>query len=128
VKVPKIDKKNMTADEEDLIEKNYQGYARLLMKVGKFAFKTVAYAKTAELPEGDLKKAYDDLKLVYQPKNTAELVEIKTAFANCTLDDFRTNPDDWFCQLNTLAERQKQQGAAISDEDIMAHILSRMPD
>ena len=128
VKVPKFDKKNMTDEEEELVELNYQGYARLLMKVGKFAFETVAYAKTAELPEGDLKKAYDDLKLVYQPKNTAELVEIKTAFANCTLEDFRTNPDDWFCQLNQLAERQKQQGAGITEEDIMAHILSRMPD
>lgn len=72
----------MNVEEEELIEKNYQGYARFLMKVGKLAFEIVAYAKTVKLPDGDLKKAYDNLKLAYQPKNTAELVEIKTEFAN----------------------------------------------
>ena len=47
------------------------------------AFTMVALAKTMELPEGCLKKAYDDIKRIYAPNTTTQAVMLMKEFGNC---------------------------------------------
>ena len=47
------------------------------------AFTMVALAKTMELPEGCLKKAYNDIKKIYAPNTSTQAVLLKKEFSNC---------------------------------------------
>ena len=60
-------------------ERNNTGYCTmfLVMDSTRKAFTMVALAKTMELPEGCLKKAYDEIKKTYAPNTTTQNVMLK---------------------------------------------------
>ena len=92
-----------TAEELKLEEKNDVGYCTLLLVMdskGK-AFSKVANAKLANQPGGCLKKVYDKLKAAYVPNNTMEIMMLTNAFQNCALKNGKTDPDEWFNELDT---------------------------
>ena len=59
----------------------------------------VALAKTTELLEGCLKKAYDDIKRIYAPNTTTQAVMLKKEFGNCKPKSGKMDPDVWFNEL-----------------------------
>ena len=119
---------NKTAEELKLEEKQDVGYCTLLLAMdstGK-AFSKVANAKPADRPKGCLKKAYDELKAAYAPNNTMEIMTLKNEFANCALKNGKTDPDEWFNELDTYKTRLGIMGSDILDADMIAHLMRKI--
>ena len=119
---------NKTADELKLEEKNDVRYCTLLLAMdskGK-AFSKVANAKPANQLEGCLKKAYDKLKATYAPNNTMEIMMLKQDFANCALENGKTNPDMLFNELDNCKMRLGIVVSDILDEDMIAHLTRKV--
>ena len=64
------------------------------------AFSKVANAKLVNQPEGCPKKANGELKVTYAPNNKMEIMTLKNEFANCAIKNGKTNPDEWFNELD----------------------------
>ena len=86
------------------------------------AFSKVANKKPANRPKVCLKKAYDKLKAAYALNNTMEIMTLKNEFTDCVLKNGRTDPDEWFNELDTY-ERLGIMGSDIPDEDMIAHLM-----
>ena len=85
-------------DENEAIktyEANSNAYTSLLLKIspktdaGKVAFSIVERAKSADLPDGNAKAAYDQLEARYRPKNAPTLVSLEKQFRECYLREWR---------------------------------------
>ena len=109
-------------------EKNDVGYCTLLLAMdskGK-AFSKVANAKPANQPKGCLKKAYDKLKAAYAPNNMMEIMTLKNEFTDCVLKNGRTDPDEWFNELDTYKTRLGIMGSDIPDENMIAQLMRKI--
>ena len=75
---------NKSAEELKSEEGNDTGYCTMLLAMDstRKAFTMVALAKTAALPAGCLKKAYDDTKKTYAPNTSTQTVLLKKEFSN----------------------------------------------
>ena len=76
-----------------------------------------------ELPEGCLKKAYDDIKKIYAPNTTTQAVMLKNEFGNCKPKSGKRDPDVWFNELESVKTRLSIMGSTISEDDMLAHLL-----
>ena len=108
--------------------KNEQAYNELLMLcMEEVCFGAVDEATTTNLPDGDAKKAWDNLITKYEPKTTASLVQVKLEFAENKLSDPSKDPDEWISSLERLRQRLKDMKSPISDMDLIIHILNNVP-
>jgi len=112
---------------EDLT--NSTGYAQLILSMSGKAFSYVDDAKTTELPDGDLALVYERLQAEYAPTGRSDLVEVncKTQFNNCALESTKTDPEEWFDKLEYLRKRLRTIGSDVTDDDLIAHMLAKMP-
>ena len=99
-----------TQDEKDAIkmyDANYNAYTGLLLTIspktyaGKVAFSIVENAKSADLPDGNAKAAYDQLEARYRPKNAPTLVSLEKQFRECYLREGRDQLN-WITMLQTI--------------------------
>ena len=90
------------------------------------AFSKVANAKPANRPKGCLKKSSDEWKAAYAPNNSMEIMTLKNESANCALKNGRTDPDEWFNELDTYKMRLGIMGFDIPDEDMIAHLMRKI--
>ena len=115
------------SDEEKLARKeNKVGYSHWLMSVSGNAFDHVTGARTSEQQSGDLALAFEKLKEVYQPTNKTELVLMKAEFNKCKLASFKSDPEDWFSELNHKAKLLEIMGQPIDDDGMKSHILMNL--
>ena len=85
--VPATGTANMTDVQLKVQEKNEEGYADLILSMeDEVCFNVVNEARTNDLPDGSLKKAWDNLHAKYAPSTKGELVELKRAFMGLTLE------------------------------------------
>jgi len=80
---------NRTQDEKEAIktyDEDSNAYTGLLLTIspktdaGKVAFSIVENPKSADLPDGNAKAAYDQLEARYRPKNAPTLVSLEKQF------------------------------------------------
>jgi hypothetical protein len=126
--VPAESQLSKTADEVKNEDLNNSGYAQLILSVSGTAFSYVDDAKTTDLPDGDLALAYEKLQEEYAPKGRSDLVEVKTQFNNCALESTKTDPEEWFDKLEYLRKRLRTMGSDVTDDDMIAHMLTKMPN
>jgi len=90
----------------------------------------VENAKSADLPDGDAKVAYDQLEARYRPKNAHTLVSLEKGFPECYLREGR-DPLNWITMLQTIAmnmNRIKVAGKSDkSAQDIAIRIEATAP-
>ena len=81
---------------------NNDGYADILLSMEDVtAFNVVNEAKTTQLPDGSLAKAYKDLKAKYGATTKTELVDLKREFATLTLESGE-DPEDYLTELEAI--------------------------
>ena len=117
-----------SADEMKSQERNDHGCCTMLLAMdstGK-AFTMVALAKTAALPAGCLKKAYNDIKKTYAPNSSMQAVLLKKEVSNCKPKSEKADPDVRFNELEMLKMRLAVMGSTITDDDMLAHILNNV--
>ena len=71
-------------------------------------------------------KAYDELKAVYPPNNTMVIMTLKNEFANSAPKNGKTDPDEWFNELDTYKARLGIMGSDIPDADMIAHLMRKI--
>lgn len=136
VTVPKSDTGTETEGQEseskaketaDIIKKaNTLGYGDLITAMeNTTAFNLVRGSKTAELPQGDLAKAWKVLTNRYEPKTKAAMSETKLEFAQSKLKQGQ-EPEEWIAALEALQFRLHELGSTLSDEDMLIHILNNL--
>jgi hypothetical protein len=126
-------------DEKDAIkthDANSNAYTGLLPTIfpntdaGKAAFSIVENAKSAGLPDGDAKAAYDQLEARYRPKNAPTLVSLEKQFRECYLREGQ-DPLNWITMLQTIAMNMNRIIVAgnsdKSPQDIAIHIAATAP-
>ena len=109
---------------------NNDGYADILLSMEDVtAFNVVDEAKTAELPDGSLAKAYKDLKVKYGATTKTELVDLKREFATLTLESGE-DPEDYLTELEAINRKicGIDVARAISDEDVLIQAMAMLPD
>ena len=102
---------NRTQIENEAIktyDTNSNAYTGLLLTIspktdtGKVAFSIVENVKSAYLPDGNMKAAYDQLEARYIPKHDPTLVSLEKHFRECYLKVGR-DPLNWITILQTIA-------------------------
>ena len=98
-------------DEEksnkEIYENNTLGYDHLILAIdgttraGKNAFYLVVQAKTTDLPDGDLKLAYDHLKSKYSPTTTTGYIKLYRCITQSELG-YGVDPDTWITEMETM--------------------------
>ena len=119
-----------TNDTEEIKARKYnsEAYSMLILSCGDDpSFNVVDTAKTRALPYGDAKKAWEDLKDAYEPKDQLTEVELLQAFYECKLTD-DMNPDEWFAKMEYYRQRLKEVGHTLLDGSIIAHAISTLPE
>uniref|UniRef100_A0A7S2PQC8 CCHC-type domain-containing protein n=1 Tax=Skeletonema marinoi TaxID=267567 RepID=A0A7S2PQC8_9STRA len=98
-------------------------------KKGEVAFRIVVGAVNADHPEGNAKIAWDRLTEKYSPTNARSLIDLKSKWDKCYLDN--RDPEEWItelCYIQTEMGKISITGATrVSDTDLILHILSRLP-
>jgi hypothetical protein len=106
---------------------NDYGYGDLLLCCDGVAYACIAQAKTKDLPEGSLALAWSNLRDKYEGDSFSNLVELRMEFDGCVIKDIQADPDHWFDKLQYLQFRLGLIGTRISETDMAAHILQRLP-
>ena len=60
------------------------------------------------------------------PNNTMEIMTLKNEFTDCVLKNGRTDPDEWFNELETYKTRLGIMGSDIPDEDMIGHLIRKI--
>jgi hypothetical protein len=130
--VPEESKVLDEVKDVDLIKNrlaNNNAYTCLCLSCNGVAFGSVEKATTVALPSGDAALAWKNLCSKYEPKTQMSMVALKKELAQCRLESVDTDPDEW---INVLEHyRMRIRGIniakAMSDEDMMIHMLANLP-
>ena len=125
---------NMLIPDEDerkqkhLIRKlNQKGYRDLQLATTNLAFQLVSLAKTVNLPNGSLAKAWAALKVEYHPSEGEDKIKLLEDFQNNKLLNAKVNISEWLASLSTQVMKLNKLTHPISDEYLMTHILACLP-
>ena len=99
---------------------------------GKTAFHLVDNSVTNEQPDGNCKIAWQKLTQKYLPKTAPSYIKLKKEFANSTLGDASTPPDEWVSELESLRNQMNAikipNKSDMTEVDLIIHILSNLPE
>ena len=84
-------------------------------------------ALTDEFPDGDAKKAWENLTEIFEPTTMSNKVALSREFINNVLKDVNKNPDTWIDELETLQKRLWKVNGKKTDEELIMHILNGLP-
>ena len=87
---------------------------------GKTAFHLVDNSVTPQQPDGNCKIAWQKLMQKYFPKTAPSYIKLKKEFANSTLGDVSTPPDEWASKLESL--RNQINAISISNKSDMTEV------
>ena len=132
-----IEKKNRTGDfvnseaeRKSMLaarKANNKGYRDLQLSTTGLSFTLVKLAKTKDLEDGDLKKAWDHLCDEFEPTEQEDKIELLLEFQQNKLDDAKTNVTEWIASLKEQQLRLGLLQHEITDEFLKTHILSSLP-
>ena len=97
------------------------------LSTSKLAFQLVSLAKTKELPNGSLAKAWASLKDEYDPSEREDKFELLEDFQNNKLLNMKVNITEWLASLATLVMKLNKFNHPINDDYLMTHILASLP-
>ena len=80
-------------------KRNQKGYQDLQLSTSKLAFQLVSLAKTQELPDGSLAKAWASLKDEYDPSEGEDKIKVLEEFQNNKLLNVKVNITEWLASL-----------------------------
>jgi len=116
-------------DLEEYIKNNDMAFADLMMACeDDVCFDLIDNARTEELPDGDARLAWVELRAKFEPSTTMSLIELKREFTLCCLTDSSSDPDIWIRELERIRRRLVSLGHLISDVDLTIHILNNLPE
>jgi hypothetical protein len=86
--------------EEDFTIRNNMAFADLMMICKEDVyFNLVETSRTEELPDGDARLAWEELKTIYKSFNTMPLIEVNKEFVLCELTDSSQDSNIWIRNL-----------------------------
>jgi hypothetical protein len=91
-----------------------------------FCFNLVESSRTEELPDGDARLAWEELKIKYEPSNTMSMIVVKKEFALCELTDSGQDPNVWIRYLQRMRQRLATMGHQVSDIYLIIHIINNL--
>ena len=103
----KVSEKYVISDEDKRKQKhlmrkvNQKRYRDLQFATTKFAFQLVSLAKTVNLPNGSLAKAWDILKDEFDPSEGEDKINLLEDFQNNKLLNAKVNITEWLASLST---------------------------
>ena len=120
----------VTKGEKAIYEANDKAYQLLIMSCSGIAFGLVNQAKTDKHHDGDAYMAWTNLTNRYAPNATSDLIQISTNFNKCGMKNNRSDPDEWFIQLDLLRHRMTAIDPAFTkkDEELIAHVIANLPN
>ena len=124
----KPENKELTDKEEIRVRKaNDAAYASLIMACKSGAFGHVNSARNEDFPNGSARLAWEKLVKVYESNTMSDMVDLMDKWSKCVLEG-DSNPDVWFNELAQIRERLKKSKAPISDETMVAHVITKLPE
>ena len=105
---------------------NQEGYRDLQLSMVKLAFQLVSLAKTTDLPNGSLAKAWAVLKDEYEPSEGEDKIKLLEAFQNNKLLNAKLNITEWLASLSTQVMKLNKLSHLIDDDYLMTHILASL--
>ena len=114
---------------KETYERNDKAFQFLILSCSGIAFGLVNQAKTRDLMDGDAYKAWTYLCDRYAPHSISDLIQLSGEFNKCCLDSTKTDPDEWFIQIDTIRNRMCQIDSSFDKKDveIIAHIINKLP-
>ena len=128
-----VEMRHLIPDENDRKQKhlarkrNQKGYRDLQLSTSKLAFQLVSLAKTKELPNGPLAKAWASLKDDYYPSEGEYKSKLLEDFQNNKLLNVKVNITEWLASLATQVMKLNKLKHHIDDDYLMTHILASLP-
>jgi len=95
---------------------------------GHVAFHIVVGSVSTDLLDGDAAVAWTRLKNKYAPKITPRKLELCREIQMCKLKNSNQDPEAWIAHLEGLRMKLSNTGCAMTDEDLMVHILNNLTD
>ncbi len=131
IPVPKHDAHlDATTDKEEIKARqaNKDVRSKLLHAISDDVnFNIIANAKSADLPFGDAKVAWDSLKEKNTPTTAGEKQSLKDEFTACELKNWKIDPDSWFTMLDTIkAQLETNFQYTIQVEDFRDHLINKL--
>ena len=87
----------------------------------------MSLAKTVQLPNGSLAKAWPALKDEYDPSEGEDKTKLLEDFENNKLMSAKVNITEWLASLATQVMKLNKLSHSISDDYLMTHILASLP-
>ena len=84
-------------------------------------------AISEELTKGDLKKAWDRLEGMRNPKTREDKVEVYTKFLNYKLENTRRRAMDWITFMENKRAELMNTWHIMNDETFITHLLNTLP-
>jgi hypothetical protein len=106
---------------------NDAAFASLIMACKSGAFGHVNGARPTEFPNGSAKVAWEKLEAVYESNTMSDMVDLMDKWAKCGLVG-ENDPDIWFNELAKIRDRLVKTKAPISNETMVAHIITKLPE
>jgi gag-polypeptide of LTR copia-type len=123
---PKDDK---SKDFEEYIKNNNMAFADLMMACeDDVCFDLINNSRTQELPDGDSRLAWAELRSKFEPTTAMSLIALKREFTLCCLADSSSDLDIWIRELERIRRRLIAMGHLISNVDLIIHILNNLPE
>ena len=97
------------------------------MSTEGISFTIVENAVSEELPNGDLKKAWERLERRWNKKTREDKVEVYTKFLNYKLENSRQRHMDWIAFSEKKQSELMNTGHIMSDETFITHLLNSLP-
>ena len=106
---------------------NKMGYRDLVMSTEGISLNIVENAISNELTKGDLKKGWERLQRMWNPKTREDKVEVCTKFLNYKLENIRQRPMDWITFMEKKQAELMNTGHIMDHETFITHLLNFLP-
>jgi len=116
-----------TQQEKDLYVKNSLLFLKLLTTTTGTPKLMVQGAKTAQLPKGCFKTAWDELKKTYDAATSLDATQKLTELTTCRLITDEENPRNWFNRIMIINNDLEQMKCKRTEAELMSHILGNLP-
>ena len=116
-----------TKQKHQMRKLNQKGYRDLQLATTKLAFQLVSLAKTVNLPNGSLSKAWAALKDEYDPSEGEDKIKLQENFQNNKLWNAKVNITELLASLSTEEIKLNKLSHLINDDYLITHILASLP-
>ena len=129
----KLTEKYVISDEDERKQKHLmmklkkKGYRDLQLATTKLAFQLVSLAKTVNLPNGSLAKAWTALKDEYDPSEGVDKIKLLEDIQDNKLLNAKVNITERLASLSTQVMKLNILSHSISDDYLMTHIFASLP-